>query len=123
MPFSGTSFSKELCSNLSRQIESLFLVNFQVSPLNENHHLLVKLSCKAFCENIDAFSARPAVDFFQPILQLSKESSLPSLRLHFSYLYTSDQGPDKGGAALLVKRRNSKWSFTNEPEVRFRFRF
>jgi len=26
-----------------------------------------------------------------------------------------------GGAALLVKRRNSKWSFRNEPEVRFRF--
>ena len=25
------------------------------------------------------------------------------------------------GLALLVKRRNSKWSFTNEPEVRFRF--
>jgi len=39
----------------------------------------------------------------------------------------SDQGPDKGvegqrpGSALLVKRRNSKWPFTNEPEVRFRF--
>jgi len=27
-----------------------------------------------------------------------------------------------GRAALLVKRRNSKLSFTNEPEVRFRFR-
>ena len=27
------------------------------------------------------------------------------------------------GAALLVKRRNSNWFFTNEPEVRFRFRF
>jgi len=26
-------------------------------------------------------------------------------------------------AALLVKRRNSKWSCTNEPEVRFRFKF
>jgi len=42
-----------------------------------------------------------------------------------------NQGPDWGGsnarvctfrgAALLVKRRNSKWFFTNEPEVRFRF--
>jgi len=37
------------------------------------------------------------------------------------------QSPDKigggqcPGEALLVKRRNSKWSFTNEPEVRFRF--
>ena len=45
----------------------------------------------------------------------------------------SEQGSDKGGQcagaalfgreALLVKRRNNKWSFTNEPEVRFRFRF
>jgi len=26
-----------------------------------------------------------------------------------------------GEAARLVKRRNSKWSFTNEPEVRCRF--
>jgi len=25
------------------------------------------------------------------------------------------------GEALLVKRRNSRWSFPNEPEVRFRF--
>jgi len=37
-------------------------------------------------------------------------------------------GPDKGRAggecpkaALLVKRRNSKLSFANDPEVRFRF--
>jgi len=44
----------------------------------------------------------------------------------------TNQGPDKGEwgewgqcprTALLVKRRNSKWSFTNEPEVSFRFRF
>jgi len=46
-------------------------------------------------------------------------------------ILTSDleQGPDKvgrgecTGAELLVKRRNSKWSFTNEPEVRIGFRF
>jgi len=25
------------------------------------------------------------------------------------------------GGGTLVKRRNDKWSFTNEPEVRFRF--
>jgi len=25
------------------------------------------------------------------------------------------------GAALLVKRSNSKWSLTNEPEIRFTF--
>ena len=43
-------------------------------------------------------------------------------------LNENTQVPDKGGGAmprggpaLLVKRRNSKWSFTNEPEVIFRF--
>jgi len=38
---------------------------------------------------------------------------------------SNKQGTDKGGgqrpgAALLVKRRNIKWYFTNEPELRFR---
>jgi len=31
------------------------------------------------------------------------------------------RGPTRGRGALLLKRRNSKWSFTNEPELRFRF--
>jgi len=39
---------------------------------------------------------------------------------------SNKQGTDKGGgqrpgAALLVKRRNIKWYFTNEPELRFRW--
>jgi len=34
---------------------------------------------------------------------------------------TMGAGGQCPGAALLVKRRNSKWFFTNEPEVRFRF--
>jgi len=35
------------------------------------------------------------------------------------------QGPDKGGGGggNAPKLFNSKWSFTNEPEVRFKFRF
>ena len=48
-------------------------------------------------------------------------------------LNENTQVPDKGGGqcpgaellggpGLLVKRRNSKWSFTNEPEVIFRFK-
>jgi len=37
--------------------KSLFLVNFQASNLVENHHLLVKHSCKNACENLDAISA------------------------------------------------------------------
>ena len=32
---------------------SSFLVKFQASILDESHHLLVKLSCKSACENLD----------------------------------------------------------------------
>ena len=59
--------------------KSLFLVKFQASTLDQNHHLLVKVSCESACENLDAISARSAVCFVQPILQLSKKSSLPPL--------------------------------------------
>jgi len=37
--------------------KSLFLVKFQASNLVESHHLLVKLSCKNPCENLDSISA------------------------------------------------------------------
>jgi len=45
----------------------------------------------------------------------------------FIVICTTSRGPKWGtggqwpGVALLVKRRNRKWSFTNEPEVRFSF--
>ena len=49
-----------------------------------------------------------------------------SLFVHNSCTWWHRAGPRQGrgqcpGEALLVKGRNSKWSFTNEPEVRFRF--
>jgi len=50
------------------------------------------------------------------------------LKLPFASLSLLDRDPTRGRAggqypeaALLVKRRNSKWFSTNEPEVRFRF--
>ena len=43
------------------RFKSLFLVNFQVSTLNESHHILVKLSCKSAWDNLDAISARSEV--------------------------------------------------------------
>jgi len=69
-----------MCFKLTK-ILKFFSVNFQVSTFNESHHFLVKLSCESVCENLDAIlvSARSAVCFFQPTLQLSKESSWPSL--------------------------------------------
>jgi len=36
-----------------KYFKSLFLIIVQVSILNESHHLLVKLSCKSACENLD----------------------------------------------------------------------
>jgi len=62
----------------SASFKSLFLVKFQVSTLDENQHLLVKLSCQSACENLDAIIPRSALCFFQPILQLSKKSLWPS---------------------------------------------
>jgi len=47
-----------------RSFKSLFLVNFQVSTLNESRHLLEKISCKSVSENLDAFSARSGVCYF-----------------------------------------------------------
>jgi len=37
-------------------LKSFFLSKSQDFTLDENHHLLVKLSCKRTCENIDAVS-------------------------------------------------------------------
>jgi len=45
-------------------LKSLYLVKFQVSTLDESNHLLVKLSFKSACENLDAISERCAVCFY-----------------------------------------------------------
>jgi len=94
------AFSPEqLCSNLSRQMKSLLSLNwqvlkvlimkFQASTSDHCHHLLIKLSCKSASEPLNAISARSAVCFLQPILQLSKKSLRPPLRLRFLYcIYT-----------------------------------
>jgi len=74
------------------KFKKYFLVNFQVSTLNKSYHFLVKLSWESVCEDLDAIfvSAESAVCFFQPILQLSKESSWASLWSRFLYLHASD---------------------------------
>jgi len=93
--------------------KSLFLVNFQVYTLNESQHFLLKLSCKSVCENLDAMfvSARYAVCFFLPILQLSEESSWPSLWLRLLYLYASDVHQhtfNRSRVATLLSDTNSR---------------
>ena len=37
----------------STSFKSLFLVNFQVSTLNESNHLLVKRPCDSVCDNLN----------------------------------------------------------------------
>ena len=86
---------EQLCSYLSWQIKSLLslnwlvlkvlIVKFQASTLDQRHNLLINLFCKSARKPLDARSARSAVGFLQPILQLSKTSSRPTLRLRFLY--------------------------------------
>jgi len=66
-----------------KRFSSLFVVKFQASILDESHHLLVKLSCKADYENLDGLRSRSAVCFLQPILQLCKKS----LSLHYDCVF------------------------------------
>jgi len=60
-------------------------VNFQASALDQSHHFLINLSCKSVGKPLNAISARSAVGFLQPILQLSKKSLRPPLRMLFLY--------------------------------------
>ena len=63
MPFSGAFFLNNRfrfkpTNTLSifvelKNFKRLFLIKFQVSILNERHHLLVNPSCKSACENLD----------------------------------------------------------------------
>jgi len=91
LPFSP----EQLCLDSIQQIKSLLslhwqvlkvlIVNFQASTLDQCHHLLMNLSCKSASKHLDAISARSAVCFLQPILQFSKKTSMPPLRLRFLY--------------------------------------
>ena len=97
MHFSGAFFwivmfrfkvANRSLSSLNWNFKSLILVKFQAPTLDQRHHLLVKLSCQSVCETLDAISAWSAVCLLQPILQLSKKSSMPPLSLHFCYVCT-----------------------------------
>jgi len=49
-----------------------------------------KLSYESACENLNAMSARSAVCFLQPILQLSMKSLWPPLWLRFLHVHATD---------------------------------
>ena len=65
--------------------KSLFLVKFQASTLDQSHHLLVKLSCKNGYENLDAISARYALQVhdMRTIAVTSDCRSRPYTKLDF----------------------------------------
>jgi len=89
----------------------LFLVKVLASILDQSNHLLVKPPCKSACENLDATSARSAVYFLQPTLQLSKKSSCPALWLRFLHLHVFDVHQHKfnrSRAATLFYDINSR---------------
>ena len=60
---------------------------------------------------------------FYVLVILSSNSHIPQYQGPRAPTRGRPRGGNAPGSALLVKRRNSKWFFTNEPEVRFRFRF
>jgi len=51
---------------LLTNFESLFLVKFKAYTLDQRDHLLVKLSSKTTCDNLDALSAQYALGLSKP---------------------------------------------------------
>jgi len=80
----GVPTNKCLLS-LNWQVLKVLIVKFQASTLDHCQHLLISLSCKSATKPLNTISARSAVCFLQPILQLSKTSSRPPWRLRFLY--------------------------------------
>jgi len=70
---------------LNQQVLKVLIEKFPASTLDQWHHLLINLFCKSASKPLSAVSARSAVCFLQPILQLSKKSSRPPWRLLFLY--------------------------------------
>jgi len=74
---------------LNRQVLKILIVKFPAFTSDQCHHLLTNFSWKSAGKPLYAVSARSAICFLQPILQLSEKSSGPPLRLRFLYcIYT-----------------------------------
>jgi len=54
---------------------------FLACTLDQNHHLLVKFSCKSACENLDAISARSAICLLQAVLQFEQEVNVAAIMI------------------------------------------
>jgi len=81
-------------------------MKFQVSILNESHHLLVKLSCKSACENLDVlcmpFAANIAV------------VTVAVIMIVFLYLHASDVHQHRFNRSRVQNLRAYKtWILSN----------
>jgi len=65
-----------------KYFKSLFLIKFQVSILNGSHHLLVKLSCKSACENLDVL--------YMPFVANIAVVIMAAIMIALLYLHASD---------------------------------
>jgi len=68
-----------------KSFKSLFLMKFQVSILNESHHLLVQRSCNSACENLDVLCMPFAVNIAVVIVVI-----VTAIVIAFLYLPASD---------------------------------
>jgi len=92
--------------------QSLFLLNYQVSTLNESHHFLVKHSCESACGNLDAISARSAVRFFSQYCRWTRSHRGRhcdcAFYIHTLLMYTNTR---------LIEVEQRRCSKTPTPEV------
>jgi len=61
--------------------KSLFLLKFQDSTSDQSHHLLVKLSCKNGCKNLDVISAGSTSMFFEANVVIEEEIIVAAITL------------------------------------------
>ena len=101
----------------------------RISILGKILYLLINLWCKHLRYDIKSrTNFRWQSSYLCLIYNHTRDNFKYCQEIECSSIFRCWQGPDKGGSggqcpgtALLVKRSNSNWSFTNEPEVRFRF--
>jgi len=84
-------------------------MKFQVSILNESHHLLEKLSCKIACENLDVLCMPFAADIAVVIVVI-----VSAIIIAFLYLRASDVHQHRFNRSRVQNLRAYKtWILSN----------
>ena len=76
--------SEKLSPDLNRKIEGLFLLSFKnlflvKLLLDQNHHLLVKFSCKNTCENLDAVKCKTCSMLLAADIAVEQKVIMPAI--------------------------------------------